>query len=70
MKRSGQAAAPVVLVIAGVVGGLYLLGVQVHKGVKHLGCVVTTGHKCGPKTSAAKPTPAKITIPTKEETKP
>lgn len=52
-KRSGQVA-PSVLVVAAVIGGLYLLGVQVHKGVKHLGCIVTSGHKCAPKPA---PTP-------------
>lgn len=48
-KRSGQAVEGSVIVIVVAVGSLYLLGVQVHKGVKHLGCIVSTGHKCAPK---------------------
>lgn len=53
MKRSGQVVAPIVLVLAAGVAGLYLLGVQVHKGIakvsKQTACIVTTLHKCPPK---------------------
>jgi hypothetical protein len=38
-----------IFLIVGLAGFLYFGCVQVPRGVKHLGCLVKTGHKCKPK---------------------
>lgn len=56
MKRnSGQAVEGGVIVVFVAVAGLYMLGVQVHKGVHQLGCIAATGHKCAKKPAPLHP---------------